>query len=131
VAKFRGNLKLSLEGKLTVLKQKPYMEQRKTAAEQQLAARVETLKARGESEERIRRDIKVRHFGAKARQARRQLADITELERLIARRSEIKAEKQASPTPAPARKKRVPSPEKNRAREEKRKMAKAADEDEA
>ncbi len=110
-----------------MLKRKPYVEDHQAAAANQLAARVESLKSEGMTEAQIQRDARVRHFKGKLRQARNQLAGIAELEKLIARKAEIKAEKLAAPKTSPPKKQVAPDPVKKKAKKEKKIAAEQAD----
>ena len=109
-----------------MLRRKPYVEQHKTAAENQLAVKEETLKSMGMTETQIKRDSRVRHLKGKIRQATQQLAGLAELESQIARMVEIKIEKQALEKVSQPKKKRAPEPEIKKARKE-RKEKKMAD----
>lgn len=103
-----------------MLKEKPYIELRKAVAEKRLALRMETLQSQGASEKQIQRDTKVRHFKGKIRQAQHQLADITELERLIARKAEIKTEKRAAGKAQHPHEQHAPNPDKRKAKRERK-----------
>jgi len=111
-----------------MLRQKPYTEEHKANAEKQLAAHVETLKSMGMTEAQIQRNATVKHINGKIRQAKRQLAGIAQLETEIARRAEIKAEKQAAPKIAEPKKKHAPDPAKKKAKKERTVAAGEADE---
>jgi hypothetical protein len=111
-----------------MLRKKPYAEQHKTAAEKQLAVQEETLKSQGMNDKQIQRDAKVRHFKGKIRQAKHQLAGIAELEELIARKAEIKAEKLAVQKVSQPKKRHAPDPANKKAKKEKKKTAANADE---
>jgi exonuclease VII large subunit len=76
----------------------------------------------------IKRDSPVGHFKAKIRQAKQQLTGLVELESQIARRAEIKIEKQALAKVSQPKKRRAPEPEIEKARKEKRLAAAQADE---
>jgi len=102
-----------------MLRKKPYIEGRKTLTEKQLMGRVETLKSIGMTETQIQRDAQVKHFKGKIRQANHQLAGISELEKLITRKEEIKAEKLAAPKAALPKKRHAQDPVKKKAKREK------------
>ena len=78
------------------------------------------LKSKGMTEKQLQRDAKVRHFKGKIRQAKSQLAGIAELEQLIARKAEIKAEKLAAPKTSQPKKRHVPDPAIKKAKKEKK-----------
>lgn len=109
-----------------MLRRKPYVEQHKTTAENQLAVHEETLKSMGMTEKQILRDSRVRHIKGKIRQAKQQLTGIAELEALIARKAEIKLEKQALEKENQPKKRRAPEPEVKKAKKEKKEKKMAA-----
>lgn len=109
-----------------MLRRKPYVEQHKTTAENQLAVQEETLKSMGMTETQIKRHSRVRHIKGKIRQAKQQLAGIAELEALIARKAEIKIEKQALQKVSPPKKRRAPEPEIQKTKKEKKEKKMAA-----
>ena len=110
-----------------MLRKKPYVQEHKTTAEKQLAERVQTLQSEGVTEPTIRRDARVRHFKGKIRQATQQLAGIAELEKQMAHKAEIKAEKMALPKTEPPKKQHSANPEKKKVKKE-RNVAVEADE---
>jgi hypothetical protein len=73
--------------------------ERKNQAEAQLAARLETLKARGLGEDVIQREATVRKLKAAVRKAKQRLAAAAAAEKLTADKARIKAEKLAGPKP--------------------------------
>ncbi len=91
-----------------MLRRKPYVEQHKATAENQLAVHEETLKSMGMNETQIKRDSRVRHIKGKIRQAKQQLKGLAELESQIARMAEIKLEKQARKKESQPKKQRAP-----------------------
>ena len=103
-----------------MLRRKPYVEQHKATAENQLALKEETLKSMGRTETQIKRDSQVRQIKGKIRQAKQQLAGLAELESQIARKAEIKIEKQALKKVSQPKKRRAPEPEIKKARKEKK-----------
>ncbi len=103
-----------------MLRKKPYIEERKTISEKHLLARVETLKSKGMTATQIQRDVRVRHCKGKIRQAKHQIAGILELEKQIARKEEIKAEKLAAPKATPPKKRPAQEPAKKKAKMEKK-----------
>jgi hypothetical protein len=109
-----------------MLRRKPYVEQHRTAAENQLAEKEEMLKSMGMTEAQIKRDSQIRHIKGKIRQAKQQLAGLAELESQIARRAEIKIEKQALAKVSQPKKRRAPEPEIKKARKEKKEKRLAA-----
>jgi hypothetical protein len=111
-----------------MLRKKPYTEEHETVATKHLAARVEALKSKGMTETQIQRDTKVRHFKGKIRQAKHQLAGIVDLEKLIARKAEIKAEKLAAQKTSQPQKQHAPDPAKKKAKKEQKIAAAKADE---
>jgi hypothetical protein len=119
-------IKPATKGNRTMLKRKPYVEQHKTAAESQLVIHEETLKSIGMTEKQIQRDSRVRHIKGKIRQAKQQLAGIAELEVLIARKAEIKLEKQALEKVSQPKKRRAPEPEVKKAKKVKKEKKMAA-----
>ena len=110
-----------------MLRKKPYIEERKTVTEKKLLGRMETLKSVGMTEIQIQRDAQVRHLKGKIRQAKHQLAGISELENQITRMEEIKAEKLAAPKTAPPKKRPAQDPVKKKAKREKQIASAAAD----
>ena len=103
-----------------MLRRKPYVEQHKATAENQLAVHQETLKSMGMTETQIKRDSRVRHIKGKIRQAKQQLKGLAELESQIARMAEIKLEKQALKKESQLKKKRAPEPEIKKSKKEKK-----------
>ena len=106
-----------------MLRKKPYAEQHKAIAIKQLAVQAETLKSKGMTEAQIQRDARVRHFKGKIRQANHQLAGITELENLIARKAEIKTEKLVLQKVSQPKKRQAPDPATKKAKKEKKMTA--------
>ena len=80
------------------------------------------LKSKGMSAMQMQRDTTVRHYKGEIRQAKERLSNISELEKSIARKVEIKAEKLAAPKVDHPRKRHVADPDKKKARME-RKLA--------
>ena len=113
-----------------MLNKKSAIARHQKEAEEQLAARVDTLHAEGMSAPKIQRDAVVRHFKGKIRQAKYQLAQIGKLEKSILQREEAKATKLNAKKTEPPKKKQPPDPAKKKARQE-RKVALAAEEAEA
>jgi hypothetical protein len=107
-----------------MLRRKPYVEQHKTTAENQLADKVATLKSMGMTETQIKRDSRVRHIKGKIRQANQQLKGLAELESQIARMAEIKIEKQALKKESQPKKRRAPEPEIQKTKKEKKEKKK-------
>ncbi len=97
-----------------MLRRKPYVEQHKATAENQLAVHEETLKSMGMNETQIKRDSRVRHIKGKIRQAKQQLKGLAELESQIARMAEIKLEKQARKKESQPKKQREPEIKKSK-----------------
>ena len=110
-----------------MLRRKPYVEQHKATAENQLAEKEETLKSMGMTETQIKRDSRVRHIKGKIRQAKQQLTGLAELESQIASMAEIKLEKQALKKVSQPKKRRAAEPEIQKTKKEKKekKMASA------
>lgn len=123
--------KQSIAGKenSNMLRKKPYIEKDKVLAENRLAARLETLKTNGMTEVQIRRDTLVRHFRGEIRRAKCRLASISELEELMARKAEIKAEKLATPNVHSPKKRHAADPIKKKARMDRKMAAVEADEE--
>jgi hypothetical protein len=111
-----------------MLRRKPYVERHKTIAENQLALQEEMLKSKGMTETQIQRDSRIRHFKGKIRQAKHQLAGITELEGLIAHKAEIKIEKQALQKVSQPKKRHTADPATKKAKKEIKTAATRADE---
>lgn len=103
-----------------MMRKKPYIQEHKTTAEKQLAERVQTLQAEGVTEGTIRRDTQVRHYRGKIRQATQQLAGIAELEKQMAHKAEIKAEKMALPKTEPPKKRHSANPEMKKIKKERK-----------
>lgn len=112
-----------------MLRKKPYIEKDKALAENRLSTRLKALQSEGMTEAQIRRDMLVRHFKGEIRRAKCRLASITELEELMARKAEIKAEKLAAPKMNPPKKRHAADPEKKKAKMEKKRVAVEADEE--
>lgn len=89
-----------------MIKQKAYIEKRLAAAQKWLADRLAALHGAGIGADRIQRDVKVKHFRAAIRQARRQLDDIKNLEESNAGRAAEKAAKQSESVPASSRRRK-------------------------
>lgn len=109
-----------------MLKKKPHIEERKAIVEKQLAGRQAFLESAGMTADGILQDVKVRHFRAKLRQARRQLADIAELEETIARKAEIKSERPTAQKAVKAHKK-LANPQKKRDKRLRKELAATAE----
>jgi hypothetical protein len=122
------NIQQNLEETGIMLRKKPYIEGRKTITEKQLLERVETLQSAGMTDKQIERDTQVKHFKGKIRQAGHQLTGILELEKLIAHKEEIKAQKRAVPEMTPPRKRHPKDPAKKKERRERKMATAAADE---
>jgi hypothetical protein len=112
-----------------MLRKKPYIEKDKALAEKRLAARLEILKSEGMTDAQIRRDATARHFQGEIRRAKGRLASIAELEKLMARKADIKAEKLAAPKVDPPRKRHAADPAKKKARMARKPAAVEADEE--
>lgn len=112
-----------------MLRKKPYIERDKALAERHLVARLETLKSKGMTDVQIQRDATARHFKGEIRQAKYRLACIAELENLMARKAEIKAEKLAAPKVEQPRKRRAAGPIKQKIRAERKAVAVEAEEE--
>lgn len=108
-----------------MLKKKPYIEEHKRTAEKQLAERVAALQSKGKAERDIQRDAAVRHFRGKIRQAAYRLAEIADVERQMARKAEIKAEKLAQPKVEPPKKRHSADPGKKKVKKERKPAAEA------
>jgi hypothetical protein len=110
-----------------MLRKKPYIEDRKTNTEKQLLTRLESLKSTGMTEKQIQRDPQVKHFKGKIRQAMHQLTGIAELEKMIASREELKAEKLAAPKTDHPKKQKTQEPAKKAAKKEQEKTTAVAE----
>jgi hypothetical protein len=110
---------LVYERNQVMLKRKPYAQEHKATAEKELAAYLETLKSEGMTEAQILRNATVKHIKGKIRQSMHQLTAIEALENQIARKAEVKAEKQAAPKINPPKKKHAPDPLKKKVKKEK------------
>ena len=119
-----ATLKQSSAGKENsiMLRKKEYIEKDRSRFEKNLATRLETLQSEGLADKQIQRDTIVRHFKGEIRRAKCRLAAIEELEELMARKAQIKAEKLAAPKVDPPKKRHAPDPVKKKARME-RKLA--------
>lgn len=111
-----------------MLRKKPYILEHKASAEKALAAHIETLNSRGVTEPQIQRNGTVKLLKGKIRQATHQLAGIAALEKQIARKAEVKAEKLAAPKISAPKKKQVPDPAKKKAKKERQAAAPEDDE---
>ena len=112
-----------------MLRKKPYIEKDKADAEKLLVMRLEMLESTGMSKLQMQRDATIRHYKGEIRQARERLASIAELEKLMAKKAEIKAEKLAAPKVNPPRKRHAADPVKIKARMEKKLATVEADEE--
>lgn len=112
-----------------MLRKRPYIEKDKAQAEKRLSTRLEALQSEGVPEAQIRRDTLVRHFKGEIRRAKCRLASISELEELMARKAEIKAEKLATPKVHPPKKRHAADPIKKKARMDRKQAAVEADEE--
>ena len=110
-----------------MLKKKAYIQEHQAKSEKQLAERLQTLQTEGMTDKEIQRDAKIRHFKGKIRQTKRQLAGIDAIEKQMARKAEIKAEKLASPKVAAPKKKHTASPEKKKVKKERKAVVEAED----
>ncbi len=110
-----------------MLRKKPYIEQHKTTAEKHLALQAEMLKSKGMTEKQIQRDSRVRHLKGKIRQAAHQLSGIAELEEMIARKAEIKIEKQAHQKERQPKKRHTADPATKKAKKDKKMAAARAE----
>ena len=107
-----------------MLRKKPHIDSHKSTAEKELESVVESLKTRGMSDAQIKRNSKVRHYQAKVRQAKHQLAVIAESEALEAQKAETKARKLTLPEKVKPMHKRAPGePGKKKAKKEKKMTA--------
>jgi hypothetical protein len=81
-----------------MLNRKTQIEAHKKASEQNLATRLELLKAKGLDDDQIKRDARIKHFRAQVRKAKHQLAGIAAMTDLIEEKAVAKAGKAAAAT---------------------------------
>ena len=79
-----------------MLNRKPFIEDRRKAAEGKLATRVELLKTKGVNDKLIQKDAKVKQLKAEIRKAKHQMAGIAAMEALASGKVEAKAQKAAA-----------------------------------
>ena len=79
-----------------MLNRRPQIEAHKKAAEENLAARLEMLKAKGVNEEQIQRDARIKQLRAQVRKAKHQLAGIAAMTGLMEEKAAAKARKAAA-----------------------------------
>lgn len=79
-----------------MLNRKPQIEAHKKEAEENLAARLELLKTKGQDDGQIQKDAKIRQLRAQVRKAKHQLAGITAMTALMEEKSVAKARKAAA-----------------------------------
>lgn len=112
-----------------MLKKKEYIEKNRSRFEKNLATRLASLQSEGLTDLQIQRDPMVRHFRGEIRRSRCRLASIAQIENLMARKAEIKAEKLAAPKVDQPRKRHAADPDKKKARMERKIAAAGADEE--
>jgi hypothetical protein len=112
-----------------MLRKKEYIEQNRSRFEKNLATRLTALQSEGLTDMQIQRDPIVRHFRGEIRRSKCRLASIAQVEGLMARKAEIKAEKLAAPKVDQPRKRHAADPEKKKARMERKLAASGADEE--
>jgi hypothetical protein len=112
-----------------MMRKKPHIERSKAIVEKHLVARLEMLKSKGISEMHVQRDATVRHYKGEIRRAKERLASIAELERLMERKAEIKAEKMAAPKIEHPKKRHETDPVKKKAKMERKLVTVEEDEE--
>jgi hypothetical protein len=82
------------------LHRKPYIENRKKAAEEKLSIRMESLKAQGLGDSDIQKDTAIRQIKAAIRHAKYQMAKIANLEAIDLKKAVAREEKRNAPKEA-------------------------------
>ena len=103
-----------------MMRKKPYIEKEKALVEKRLSVLLETLKTKGMSDTQIQHAASVRHLKGEIHRAKYRLSCISELEKQMVRKREIKAEKDAAPKVDQPKKRRAEGPAKKKSRTERK-----------